>query len=229
MRSSRTSCSSDCWRRRASAWCSGCPWNCGSASRPSIQASSSRSRLIVGYSSWAWMAKEAVLAELLGQLGDPFVAPVVVPAQADRATALVGLFEQVEDVHHGLDRTGVQVQQAQVQFQRPLPGGEEALDPVDHLAEQFIGVFRVGIALHGQASGLPVALDGGRGLGAGYVQVTHDGVLPKHGSDHGAQAEEGAPVGLFLQRCGQWFAGLAGDVQQAETGSAGAAAVARAA
>ena len=57
MRSSRTSCSSDCWRRRASAWCSGCPWNCGSASRPSIQASSSRSRLIVGYSSWAWMAK----------------------------------------------------------------------------------------------------------------------------------------------------------------------------
>ena len=83
------------------------------------------------------------------------------------------LFEQVEDVHHGLDRTGVQVQQAQVQFQRPLPGGEEALDPVDHLAEQFIGVFRVGIPLHAQAALLPVTGDRRRRLACLNSQCFH--------------------------------------------------------
>ncbi|MOA43187.1 hypothetical protein D3C78_1653170 [compost metagenome] len=111
----------------------------------------------------------------------------------------MGLFEQVEDVHHRLDRAGVEVQQAQIELERAPVGVEVALHPGDHLAEQLEGVFRVGVALHRKEAGLPVAMDRRGGLGAGYAQFAHHVVPGIPGSDHRAQAEECAAIGLFFE------------------------------
>ena len=121
--------------------------------------------------------KGAVLLELFGQLDHALVADVVVPVDRHLAAILERGLEQVEDVHHRLDAAGIEVQQAQFEAERVAGLAQEAFDPLVDLMEQFVGIFRIGIALHRDDAFFPVGLDSGSGLAAGDGKVVHGDAL----------------------------------------------------